>query len=252
VRRIRSLGFRAALAAALGLALPVAGQAQQGEDPVELHNKANELQSAGRYVEAIPYARLALEIEERRSGPNYPNVALLLNNLALLYHKQGRYADAEPLYLRSLAIEENALGPDHPEVAKSLNNLGDLYSAQSRYADAEPLHKRSLVVREKTLGPDHPDVATSLNSLASLYADQGRYADAEPLYKRSLAIKLQAIVPAVPCRHEHSRAADAWPRMPRRVRVRCSRSPRSFAARGRRRPIGRLASRSRRSDCSDS
>ena len=113
---------------------------------------------------------------EKALGPDHPDVAQSLNNLALLYVNQGRYADAEPLYKRSLAINEKALGPDHPDVATSLNNLAVLYANQGRYADAEPLYKRSLAIREKALGPDHPDVAVSLNNLAALYDDQGRYA----------------------------------------------------------------------------
>jgi hypothetical protein len=57
------------------------------------------------------------------SGPNHPDVALLLNNLAELYRIQGHYGDAEPLDKRSLAIREETLDPDHPDVAQSLNNL---------------------------------------------------------------------------------------------------------------------------------
>ena len=140
----------------------------------------------------------SLAIAEKALGPDHPDVATILHNLASLYHAQGRYADAEPLYKRSLAIMEKALGPDHPDVATSLNNLALLYHAQGRYADAEPLYKRSLAIREKALGPDHPDVATSLNNLAELYRNQGRYADAEPLYKRSLAIREKALGPDHP------------------------------------------------------
>jgi CHAT domain-containing protein/Flp pilus assembly protein TadD len=139
-----------------------------------------------------------LAIREKALGPNHPDVAQSLNNLASRYQDQGRYADAEPLYNRSLAIYEKALGPNHPDVATSLNNLAGLYYVQGRYADAEPLYKRSLAILEKALGPNHPDVATSLNNLAFLYQDQGRYADAEPLYKRSLAIREKALGPNHP------------------------------------------------------
>ena len=131
-------------------------------------------------------------------GPDHPNVAPSLNNLAALYRAQGRYADAEPLYKRSLAIREKELGPDHPDVAQTLNNLAELYRAQGRYADAGPLYKRSLAIWEKALGPDHPDVGLSLNNLAALYNDQGRYADAEPLLKRALAIHEKALGPNHP------------------------------------------------------
>ena len=171
------------------------GQAQQGENPVELRKKANDLKAAGRYAEATPYARRALDIEEHRSGPDHPDVALSLNNLAELYRNQGRYADAEPFIKRSLAIFEKALGPDHPDVALSLNNLASLHYNQGRYSDAEPFFKRSLAIFEKALGPDHPDVATLLNNLALLYTNQGRYADAEPLHRRSLAIREKALGP---------------------------------------------------------
>ena len=73
---------------------------------------------------------------ERALGPDHPNVATSLNNLAVLYKTQGRYADAEPLYKRSLAIREKALGPDHPDVATSLNNLAALYK------NSGPLRRR--------------------------------------------------------------------------------------------------------------
>jgi hypothetical protein len=85
MRRIGSIGILAVLAATLLVAMPVTGQAQQQENPIELHKKANALEATGRYAEAIPYARRALEIEERRSGPTHPNVGILLNRLALLY-----------------------------------------------------------------------------------------------------------------------------------------------------------------------
>jgi tetratricopeptide (TPR) repeat protein len=88
-------------------------------------------------------AKRALAISEKALGPDHPDVATSLNNLALLYRNQGRYADAEPLYKRSLAIREKALGPDHPDVAQSLNNLAGLYDSQGRYAEAEPLYKGS-------------------------------------------------------------------------------------------------------------
>ena len=56
-------------------------------------------------------------------GPDHPDTARSLNNLALLYVSQGAYAKAEPLFLRALAIMEKALGPDRPNIAFSLNNL---------------------------------------------------------------------------------------------------------------------------------
>ncbi len=62
--------------------------------------------------DAEPLYKRFLAILEKALGPEHPNVAMSLNNLALLYEAQGRYGDAEPLYKRSLAISEKVLGPE--------------------------------------------------------------------------------------------------------------------------------------------
>jgi Tfp pilus assembly protein PilF len=62
-----------------------------------------------------PLYRRALAIQEKALGPNHPDTANSLNNLALLLHDKGDSAGAEPLYRRALAIREKALGPDHPQ-----------------------------------------------------------------------------------------------------------------------------------------
>ena len=49
-------------------------------------------------------AREALQAAEQALGPDHPDVAQSLSNLAALYYTQGQYAQAEPLFKRSLAI----------------------------------------------------------------------------------------------------------------------------------------------------
>jgi len=187
------------VATAWAVAVPsaVPSLAQTG-DAEALNKQIVQLEQAGKYAQATPLAQQLVAIYEKALGPDHPNVAMALNNLAGLYDDQGRYADAEPLYKRALAIVEKALGPEHIYVAMALNNLAEVYAEQGRYAEAEPLLKRSLAIREKTRGLDHPDVATALNNVASLYEKQGRYAEAEPLYNRSLAIREKSLGPDHP------------------------------------------------------
>ena len=61
--------------------------------------------------------RRALAIDEASFGPDHPNVAIGLNNLAALLRATNRLAEAEPLMRRALAIDEASFGPDHPNVA---------------------------------------------------------------------------------------------------------------------------------------
>jgi CHAT domain-containing protein len=131
----------------------------------------------------------ALDLKEKTLGPNHPDVAQSLNNLAELYRRQGAYAKAEPFYARALDIRRKSLGPNHPDVATGLNNLAGLYWAQGAYTKAEPLYARSLDILEKAFGPGHPDVAQSLNNLAVLYQAQGAYSKAELLLARAANIQ---------------------------------------------------------------
>jgi len=66
----------------------------------ELNHKVVSLYQQGRYSEATNVAEEALKVAESTFGPDHPNVATSLNNLAILYHSQGKYAEAEPLYKR--------------------------------------------------------------------------------------------------------------------------------------------------------
>ena len=88
--------------------------------------------------------RRSLAIREKVLGPDHPDVARSLNNMADLYERQKRYADAEPLYRRALAIRERAVGLDHPETATSTNNLAYLLRLEDKTADALPLLNRLI------------------------------------------------------------------------------------------------------------
>ena len=80
-----------------------------------------------------------MKIREKQLGPEHPDTAASLNNLAKLYEHMGDYGKAEPLYQRSLKIMEKQLGPEHPDTAASLNNLATLYQDMGDYSKAVPL-----------------------------------------------------------------------------------------------------------------
>jgi len=167
-------------------------------DVAAVNAQVVELYEQGKYEEAFPIARKALELGEETLGPDHPGTAKSLNNLALLYQEMGDYAKAEPLFQRALKIKEKALGPEHPDTATSLDNLAALYHAMGDYARAEPLNQRALRIWEKTLGPEHPETAVSLSNFAALYKAMGDYAKAEPLYRRALRIWEKVLGPEHP------------------------------------------------------
>ncbi|RXM32991.1 Kinesin light chain 4 [Acipenser ruthenus] len=203
--------------------------AQQGgyEIPARLrtlHNLVIQYASQGRYEVAVPLCKQALEDLEKTSGHDHPDVATMLNILALVYSaavaaaqqggyeiparlrtlhnlviqyaSQGRYEVAVPLCKQALEDLEKTSGHDHPDVATMLNILALVYRDQNKYKEAAHLLNDALSIREKTLGKDHPavlgkdhpDVAKQLNNLALLCQNQGKYEEVEYYYCRALEI----------------------------------------------------------------
>ncbi|QPJ66578.1 MAG: tetratricopeptide repeat protein [Candidatus Nitrohelix vancouverensis] len=94
-----------------------------------LNHQVMELYRAGSYSKAVPLAVNALEMRKEILGPTHPNVAVSMNNLALLYVSLGRYQQAERLYLKALKIFQMHLSMEHEHVSATLKNLEALYKA---------------------------------------------------------------------------------------------------------------------------
>jgi tetratricopeptide (TPR) repeat protein len=146
------------------------------------------LYRAGDYSACGEVFKRSLDIREIDLGPNHPDVALSLNNLAEVYRKQAKYGESERLNQRALEIRRNSQEADPLAVSESLNNLGVLYSEQGKYKEAAPLYEESLKIFEARLKSNDPDLAKSLSNLAALYRILGKYAEAEALLERSLGI----------------------------------------------------------------
>jgi len=147
------------------------------------------LYEAGRFSEAVPLAENLRDVCKKVLGPEHPDFATSLNNLASLYHRAlGDYARAESLYQLALEIRERVLGADHPVTAMSLNNLGMLYRELGDYVRAERLYHRALELCENGLGPEHPVTAQVRNNLAVVCHMLGDYPRAVLLFERALQI----------------------------------------------------------------
>ena len=86
-----------------------------------------------RLTENESQFRQALAIAEDSYGPNHPEVATALANLAGVLFATGRLAEAEPLLRRVLTIYETTLGSAHHKVATALNNVAELLLATKRW-----------------------------------------------------------------------------------------------------------------------
>jgi tetratricopeptide (TPR) repeat protein len=109
--------------------------------------------------------RRAVAIEEESLGPKHPDVALLLNNLAVLLYETNRFTEAEPLMRRALAIDEQSFGPEHPNVLGKWNNLSFILRNIGNAEMAEPIDRRVIGTTKKVFGDIHPLTIHRRNNL---------------------------------------------------------------------------------------
>jgi hypothetical protein len=80
----------------------------------------------------------ALAIDEKSYGPEHPDVAIDLNNLAALYQALNRLVEAEPLMRRHLEILlkfTRATGHPHPHLQTAFADYAYLLRAMGRGKD---------------------------------------------------------------------------------------------------------------------
>jgi tetratricopeptide (TPR) repeat protein len=136
-------------------------------------------------------------IYEKVRGPDHPDTAISLNNLAGVLIEQGDYAAAHMLCRRAMMICEKAR-PDHPDTALILHNFAGVLRELGDYDAARSLFERALTIWEKALGADHPYTAFGVNSAGLLCLVEKNYADAATLFERALAIRVTTLGPNHP------------------------------------------------------
>lgn len=130
--------------------------AQQGgyEIPARLrtlHNLVIQYASQGRYEVAVPLCKQALEDLEKTSGHDHPDVATMLNILALVYRSDTFSSVDHALVMHSNCnFQSSPCCPVSP-----FHSRRD----QNKYKEAAHLLNDALSIREKTLGKDHPAVS---------------------------------------------------------------------------------------------
>lgn len=154
----------------------------------ELNNQMAQLYQEGKYEEAIQLGEKTIQAGEKAFGPDHPNVAKSLYNIAGCYYIQNKLDKAEPLFNRALKIKTKAFGPMHPEVADLINLMGNIFSLQGKNHKAEGAYNDALTINIKLFGRNHQKVATVLGNLAAVYTSQGKFTKANRYYNTALQI----------------------------------------------------------------
>jgi tetratricopeptide (TPR) repeat protein len=118
---------------------------------ITLEGLAEALYHQGRFAEAEPLCRRALELFKVTRGPDHPDVGVTANNLAMLYKQMGKYKESEDCYKQGIGVLTKTLGMEHPDVINILAKYAELLRLTGRDQEAEDLKVGSVTVSSPRL-----------------------------------------------------------------------------------------------------
>lgn len=121
-------------------------------------------------------------------NPNYPDLAITLENVAGYHYIRKKLSLAEESYRKAMALRTAHEGPEGFELASNFHNLGALLIQQKRYAEAEQHLQRAFSIWEKHPDRFNPSKPLAYANLGWVYALTGRRDQAESTYAKAIQL----------------------------------------------------------------
>ena len=113
-------------------------------EATELTKSVVKLFKEGKFDEALPLAKRALEIRERLLPPNDQRVSLSLGYLGDVYMAKRDFNNARKAFERLLPLQEERLGPTDVNLVFTLDRLALISYRDGKSEKSEELYQRSL------------------------------------------------------------------------------------------------------------
>jgi tetratricopeptide (TPR) repeat protein len=131
-----------------------------------------------------PLVARALTLAEKQLGPDNPDLATSLNNLAHLLQESDDLRQARFVFERALAIRKRVFGDDHEKTNRVRRNLARVLLRSGDPKEAVGLAETALAAHDKALGPHHVWTKDSARVAADALAALGRAEEAIALRER--------------------------------------------------------------------
>lgn len=190
-----------------GLILLFPQEPPELQEADKLNESAVKLYNQGKFHEALPLAKRALEIRDKHLPRTDPRISSSLTNLGEIYIAQKDYKPAREVFQRLLQIQEEVFGPDDVNLAFTLDRLAVLYYVARNPRETEAAYKRALALREKALGANDEQVAESWFKLGEFYRFERHLQPALESYKKALNLYGKLTGTTTP---EFERASDGF------------------------------------------
>ncbi len=120
------------------------------------------LHTVERFDEADAVYGEAIRVYTRSAGPDFPLIAITLNNQSAMLRKQGRIEDALNGYVRARDIAVKSFGLQHPFVGVVTNNIARLHLRLDQLDASRTAFAEGVEINRAALPSGHPTTARSL------------------------------------------------------------------------------------------
>ncbi|MGD9202645.1 MAG: tetratricopeptide repeat protein, partial [Chitinispirillia bacterium] len=148
----------------------------------------------GKREDAKKYLESALAINLKIHGETHSDVALVYNNLGLLYCSRDEYKKSIEYYEKSLNILLDIYDEIHCDIATAYSNIGMAWYSSFFYLEKSlPFFEKALEIRLRIFEEDHPEIAHLYNVLGLVWDAQGNREKAFEYYKKAKPIILETL-----------------------------------------------------------
>jgi len=131
-------------------------------------------------------------INIRRDQPDQgSNLAVNLNNLAILLQEDGELEEADALFSEAVALVEDIYGFEHPFMAYTLNGYSGVHQDRGDFDRAAEDLQNALQIGRAVFPENHPFNAVVLHNLGSLFEDMEEYTEAATYFEDGLTLRRQ-------------------------------------------------------------
>jgi len=150
--------------------------------------EAREAFKVGKFDEALRLTLDALTIGKQTFGDNSPEIALVHNNLGVLYRSKEKYQDAMQSFEESLRLFEKLGKPYVRQVIATHEAIGVTHRMAGRNSEAEKELQKAIDIAEHNFGPDSFEMYSPTFALARYSTYDGKITRGDDLFLQAYRI----------------------------------------------------------------
>ncbi len=154
-----------------------------------LNEQANIDFDEGDFASSERHSRAAIALKANLLGPEHPDVAGSMDNLAGTLEELDRWDEALAMARQALAIDEKSADLRSISYAVDMMTAGEVMAHLGQFDEAETAFKQTLDTAAQAGGSETLMFAVALADMGQLLNARGRAAEAVPLLQRAEALE---------------------------------------------------------------